>query len=334
MQKITFLQPIDIRKVWKREDKGFTPWLADEEPLRELFAECGLELGDSPTISTEVKTPGTPRSLDILVETDQGLRVAIENQYSSADHDHLTRALVYGISLEVNAILLIAEDHRPEFREVATYLNRAALAYGSSGIPIFLVRVEVFTGDNSDSVYPRFEVVAEPDEWKAAVTKAGGGGDSAKQSLIYDFQGRLLPHLRDTTDTFKNVRPTTSANWFQGALGAPGVSVLVAVSREHTNVQIWFSKVKAQEANHAGFDAFAKYQDELSKALPNYPIDWRKPGTTAMVEVTVKGVGYNDEASEEQLKEVAEVAGVLAKHAREHLTEIKEAMAAAADELA
>jgi len=98
MQKITFLQPIDIRKVWKREDKGFTPWLADEEPLRELFAECGLELGDSPTISTEVKTPGTPRSLDILVETDQGLMVMARAGVHPAELRAQARATGAGIA--------------------------------------------------------------------------------------------------------------------------------------------------------------------------------------------------------------------------------------------
>jgi len=36
----------------------------------------------------EVKVPGVDRKLDILVETEGGTRVAIENQYSKSDHFH------------------------------------------------------------------------------------------------------------------------------------------------------------------------------------------------------------------------------------------------------
>jgi len=36
----------------------------------------------------EVKAPGVDLKLDILVETDDGTRVAIENQYSKSDHFH------------------------------------------------------------------------------------------------------------------------------------------------------------------------------------------------------------------------------------------------------
>jgi hypothetical protein len=330
MKQIRFLQPVNIREVWKREDKNFTPWLAQEEPLRELLAECGIDLGESPSIAMEVKTPGADRSLDILVETADGVKIAIENQYSRADHDHLTRALVYGTSLEVDAILLVAEDHRPEFKQVANYLNAAALAYGAQGIPIFLVKIEVLSTENSDNVYPRFEVIAEPDQWKAAITSAAKNGNSDRQLLIYGFQDRLLPFLRESTGLFQNVRPKMTANWLQAPIGgAPGVSVYTAINQNQSNVQLWFSKVNSPKANHAGHDVMLQYKDELLAALPSYSIDWRKPGTTAMIEATINGVGYQEDPSDDQLKEISEVARVLGEHGKKYLSEIKTAMAEA-----
>ena len=104
MTEIESLEPIDIRKVWRREDRDFTPWLSAPEPLTRLLAECAIDLGSDYSSRTEVRAPGVRRSLDILVETEDGTRVAIENQYAETDHDHLTRALAYAVGLEADVI--------------------------------------------------------------------------------------------------------------------------------------------------------------------------------------------------------------------------------------
>jgi len=70
----------------------------------------------------------------LLAETGDGRLVAIENQYKTADHDHLTRGLAYAVASECAALVLIAEDHRDEFVSVADYLNQLALAGDRTGI--------------------------------------------------------------------------------------------------------------------------------------------------------------------------------------------------------
>ena len=52
------LEPIDIRKVWRREDRDFTPWLSASEPLTRLLAECAIDLGSDYSSRTEVRVPG------------------------------------------------------------------------------------------------------------------------------------------------------------------------------------------------------------------------------------------------------------------------------------
>lgn len=87
--------------------------------------------------------PGLWRSLDILAETTDGRRVAIENQYNAVDHDHLTRGLAYAVGHDACA-LIIAEDHRPEFVAVADYLNRGHEALGEErGIAVFVIKLTV-----------------------------------------------------------------------------------------------------------------------------------------------------------------------------------------------
>jgi hypothetical protein len=138
--EIRFLEPEQVRAVWVREDRDFTPWLASEDPLQHLLAQCEIEMGSEPSIRTEVKIPGLQRSLDILVELEDGQRIAIENQFSEADHDHLTRALGYAVGLEVSTVIVVAESHRPEFVALAHYLNALpspmrTMASASSWLP-------------------------------------------------------------------------------------------------------------------------------------------------------------------------------------------------------
>lgn len=55
-----------------------------------------------------------PATAQILAETADGRRVAIENQYTTVDHDHLTRGLAYAVGHDARALVVIAEEHRPE----------------------------------------------------------------------------------------------------------------------------------------------------------------------------------------------------------------------------
>lgn len=164
MAKIVRPQHVDIREAWPREDRDLTPWLADN-----LDYLDDLGLGELDAVDTEVTIPGARRQLDILAVTSNGRRVAIENQYRSADHDHLTRGLAYAVALDSVALVVIAESHRDEFTAVANYLNSASEALGSGGISVFLVSLHVERV--GDFLVPRFEVVSRPNSWLAEVRK-------------------------------------------------------------------------------------------------------------------------------------------------------------------
>ena len=91
MGRLEFTTP---REAWGGEATSFTPLLAQEQMLDYLGRETGI--GPLVLVETEHSTAGG-RSLDILAETPDGRRVAIENQYGVADHDHLTRGLAYAV---------------------------------------------------------------------------------------------------------------------------------------------------------------------------------------------------------------------------------------------
>src|SRR5262249_5904214 len=146
---------------------------------------------------TEVTLPGTGRALDLLAELSDGRRVAIENQFGVADHDHLTRCLAYAVGLQatengVAAMVLVAELHLPEFVAIADYLNRAAEQLGESGLPMFLVRVSVETVEQY--WVPRFEVVTRPNDWRASAA------EQLELKSVDELLDRLDPQSRSAAE--------------------------------------------------------------------------------------------------------------------------------------
>jgi hypothetical protein len=160
---------VPARVVWPSEAADFTPWLG-----RNLVFLEDLGLGPLTLLEVEAQLPGLGRSLDILAETADGRRVAIENQYSTVDHDHLTRGLAYAVGHDARALVIIAEEHRPEFVAVADYLNRGQEALGDEhGIAIFLVALSV---EQVGEVYvPRFMVLSRPNAWRAEIVASESG---------------------------------------------------------------------------------------------------------------------------------------------------------------
>ena len=331
MVEIQFLSAIPVRQAWPREDKDFTPWLASQDliPLTHLLSTCGIDIGSEPEVRTEVKIPGLLRSLDILVQLENDERIAIENQFSEVDHDHLTRALAYAVGLEATTVILVAESHRPEFVAVARYLNSAGLAYEEHGIRVLLVRLAVESLPGSSVIHPVFEVVAAPDEWKAAVDDVTKGQFSERDTAIYAFHEELLPLLKEATGSFRNVSPSANS-WKSGSVGIGGVSITYGPRRTSTYVQVWFSRANAPEVNHAGLAALETHRSELEAELQGYELDWRRNDATGILEVIVDDIGYETDPAKGRLEEVASVAAKMAKIVRQHQTEISSALTMAA----
>lgn len=165
MGRLEFTTP---RDAWGGEASAFTPLLADDEMLEYLGQSTGI--GSLALIESEHSTAGK-RSLDILAERPDGSRVAIENQYNTADHDHLTRGLAYAVATESRALVVIAEGHRGEFVSVAEYLNDVAVGSGDKGIEVWLVEVRAVRRKGDDVWSAEFVVRAQPNRWEASVRR-------------------------------------------------------------------------------------------------------------------------------------------------------------------
>jgi len=171
------------REAWGGEATSFTPLLAREEMLDYLGRETGI--GPLAVSEVEHRTAGN-RSLDILAETLDGRRVAIENQYGVANHDHLTRGLAYAVATESKALVLVAEDHRDEFVSVANYLNDVGGLAGDTGVLVWLVKVRAVRREGDSVWSPEFVVQVEPNEWEAAIRRTS----AAKLASLDEFYSK------------------------------------------------------------------------------------------------------------------------------------------------
>lgn len=155
-----------LTDAWKGEAADFTPLLAEQ--LDAIGAEIGVDLAS--VGESEVQAAGG-RRIDIVAQGADGSEFVIENQYGRADHDHLTRGLAYAVARRARGLVVVAEEHRDEFRAVAAYLNELAELDSERGIAIWLVEARAVRIEDS-SWAPLFSVVVEPNVFTASVEQA------------------------------------------------------------------------------------------------------------------------------------------------------------------
>lgn len=155
-----------LSEAWKGEASDFTPLLADQ--LDNLGDALGIDL--AAVGKSEVLTAGG-RRIDIVAQGEDGSEFVVENQYGRADHDHLTRGLAYAVARHARGLVVVAEEHRDEFKAVAQYLNDMAELDRERGISVWLVEAKaVRIGDSAWA--PLFSAVIEPNQFTATVEQA------------------------------------------------------------------------------------------------------------------------------------------------------------------
>jgi hypothetical protein len=174
-----------LSEAWKGEASDFTPLLADQ--LDNLGDALGIDL--AAVGKSEVLTTGG-RRIDIVAQGEDGSEFVIENQYGRADHDHLTRGLAYAVARHARGLVVVAEEHRDEFKAVAQYLNDLAELDRERGISVWLVEAKAVRIGESPWA-PLFTAVIEPNTFTATV----------EQAKLAEKPGSLEEFYQQFTDT-------------------------------------------------------------------------------------------------------------------------------------
>lgn len=155
-----------LSAAWRGEAADFTPLLSQQlDIVGEAIGVDLVSIGKA-----EVITDGG-RRIDIVAEAEDGAEIVVENQYGKADHDHLTRGLAYAVARRARGLVVVAEEHRDEFRAVAQYLNELAELDPSKGIVVWLVEAKAVRIAGSPWA-PLFTAVVEPNRFTATVEEA------------------------------------------------------------------------------------------------------------------------------------------------------------------
>ena len=160
MDSIARLTPVPIRNVWSKEDKDFTPWLADHA---DILGEA-LEM-DLVHEGTEVSVGQYSADLVFREESTEKI-IVVENMFGDTDHDHLGKLITYAAGLKAGYAVLIAPEFRSEHRSALNWLNTiSADDFGFFGLALKAWRI------GGSSPAPQLWVEVQPDNWSRSVRR-------------------------------------------------------------------------------------------------------------------------------------------------------------------
>ncbi|MCA8834778.1 MAG: hypothetical protein K8953_06780 [Proteobacteria bacterium] len=190
-QKLGRLERVDLRKVWETEDRGFTPWLAEEGSLELLGEAIGMEL----ELEATEKNVG-PFRADILCKNmyDDSW-VLIENQLARTDHTHLGQIFTYAAGLDAVTMVWIASKFTEEHRAALDWLNSIT----DEEFRFFGLEVEAWKIGDSLAA-PKFNIISQPNDWSKSVSQ---GARKISEGATSDTQAMQLLYWQDVVDYLK-----------------------------------------------------------------------------------------------------------------------------------
>ena len=257
-QKLGKIEKVDLRNIWKKEDKEFTPWLKENIDL--LSEKLGIEIIDA---QTEEKI-GDFR-LDIIgKDANTNKFVAVENQLESTDHTHLGQLITYSAGIDAGIIIWIAKELREEHKSALEWLNENSI----SKISFFGVEVHAISIDNSSPAVD-FRVIVQPNDWgrniKTVMT------DTNKS--YFDFYYKLVNFYSELNPNFRKVKAQPQ-NWLDFGAGKVGLYFGWAFRKDNRfTVSVYIDTVDKNE-NKRIFDGLKKYKDEINSKVEG--VEWEE----------------------------------------------------------
>ena len=209
MAKLERLIKVPLREFWDKEDRDFTPWLADEENIGLLGETIGVEL----EVEAQEKNVGPFRADILCKDTATDDWVLIENQLERTDHTHLGQLLTYAAGLEAVTVVWIAEGFTDEHRAALDWLNEITdEKFSFFGLEIELWRI----GDSP--MAPKFNVVSHPNDWTKTVSRISRNELTSVQQLYLEYWTTLRDLLEERNGVIRPVKPLPRY-WMSFAVG-------------------------------------------------------------------------------------------------------------------
>ena len=217
MAEIGRLIEVDVRELWKHEQYDFSNWLAKESNIEYLNEILGLTLVE---VDKEINV-GPYRCDIVATDETSGLKVIIENQLESTNHDHLGKIITYASGLDAKVIVGMVKEAKEEHRAAIEWLNN----YTSSEIDFFLIEIHAYKiGDSNPA--PKFEVVEKPNDFVKRSKNKDDGELNASQTERLIFWKHFNDRVALKGKPF-NIRKPTTDHWYDIAIGTSAAKIAV-----------------------------------------------------------------------------------------------------------
>jgi hypothetical protein len=223
--KISKLNKVDLRDLWKHEALDFTKWLSEPGNLELLSDEIGIGIE---LVQTEASVGRY--NVDILAqEENTGRKIIIENQLETTDHSHLGQLITYAAGIEAEYIVWLVRQARDEHLQAVDWLNE----HTDDKLNFFIVVVELWQIDDSAPAV-KFDVVSRPNDWKKSVRGSASDGEQTEtKARQLDFWQRLRDFAANKYPELKLRKPAAS-HWYDVAIGRSDChATLTVLSREN-----------------------------------------------------------------------------------------------------
>lgn len=279
--KLGQIKKLDLRKVWKNEERDFSKWLSNEENLALLSIEIGVDIK---LIETEAQVGNGNFEVDILAEEEGGGRkIIIENQLETTDHDHLGKLITYASGYDANIIIWIFKDIREEHRQAIDWLNENS----NEGVALFGIKLELWQIDNSAPA-PKFQIVSKPNEWAKILKQSKGSNELTGIKLKQlDFWTKFKAYAKEKTKiSLQTPRPQ---HYFDISIGysEAHIELLVNTVKEKLGCGIYIPN------NRELFEKLKNNKDEIEKEI-GLKLDWREPKIACRILVYYEDFNIED----------------------------------------
>jgi len=262
-QNLGKIKQINLKDVFDKEDKDFTPWL--NENLDILGEKLNLDI-----IDNNIEENVGNFSCDIIArDSDSNKTIIIENQFGTTDHDHLGKILTYAAGKKAGIVIWIAENFREEHKKALEWLNENVDP--KTGPSFFGIEIKLIKIENSPPA-PDFRIVVKPNDWERMI-KMSSQTISETSKKYLEFYSKLVDEYKKISPRWRKVKPQPQS-WLSFGAGKSGLSFVWAFkSNNRFAIELYIDTGDKNE-NERIFEELEKHKDKIENELKG--LIWEK----------------------------------------------------------
>jgi hypothetical protein len=282
------LKEVDIRELWAHEQYNFSNWLAKEKNIELLNETVGLTLTD---IDKEVYV-GSYRCDLVAVDETTDVKIIIENQLDSTDHDHLGKIITYASGLDANVIIWIVKEAREEHKSAIEWLNNNM----AKEISFFLLEIKAYRiGDSLPA--PMFKVVEKPNDFIKSNKSVKDGDLSKTQAERLNFWTEFNRVVTENGKPF-NVRKATTDHWYNVAIGTSDAHISITLVNKDGTISVELYVRDCKDL----FDNLYEHKEEIENKL-GFNMHWERldDKKASRIKSYIPGLNFNKQGNYPEL---------------------------------